>query len=78
MPAPRISESMSDPDEELPRVPIVCEACDTETTIPFEAVEETIDGHNERMHDGEPVAEIHPDVRSRLQDLLAEELGLLD
>lgn len=69
---------MSESDEGLPEITIVCPACDTETAVPFEHVEATIDRHNDRQHEGEPVAEIDPAVRSRLQDLLAEEMGLLD
>ena len=69
---------MSSTDEGLPDITIVCEACGTESTVPFDAVQETIDRHNENRHDGEPEAEIDPAVKSRLQDLLAEEMGLLD
>lgn len=69
---------MSGDEGDLPQVPIICEECDTESMVAFPRIEETIDGHNERMHDGEPVAEIDPSVKSKLQDLLIEELGLLD
>lgn len=69
---------MSGHEDDSPRVPIVCQECDTESMVPFSAIEETIDSHNERMHDGESIAEIEPSVRSRLQDVLAEEMGLLD
>lgn len=66
---------MSDSDAE---VTITCEACGTEARVPLDRVPEAIEAHNERQHDGEPVAEIDPAVKSRLQDLLAEEMGLLD
>ncbi len=66
------------PTEELPEITITCPECGTETAVPFADVEQTIDSHNERQHDGEPIAEIDPAVKSRLQDLLAEEMGLLD
>lgn len=66
------------PPEDPPKITITCQACGTETAVPFPDVEETIDAHNERQHDGEPVAEIDPAVKSRLQDLLAEEMGLLE
>ncbi|MFW5922524.1 MAG: hypothetical protein ACOCRC_04410 [Halodesulfurarchaeum sp.] len=66
------------PTEDVPEITITCPACGTETAVPFPDVEATIDAHNERQHDGEPVAEIDPAVKSRLQDLLAEEMGLLD
>ncbi|MBS3760130.1 hypothetical protein [Halodesulfurarchaeum sp.] len=66
------------PSEDVPDITITCEACGTDTTVPFPDVEDTIEAHNERQHDGEPVAEIDPAVKSRLQDLLAEEMGLFD
>ena len=69
---------MSESDEGLPEITIVCTACDTETAVPFEKVEGMIDRHNERQHDADPIAEIDPEIRSRLQDLLAEEMGLFD
>jgi hypothetical protein len=66
------------PTEDVPELTITCPACGTETDVPFPEVEETIESHNERVHDGEPIAEIDPAVKSRLQDLLAEEMGLLE
>lgn len=66
------------PTEDVPEITITCTVCGTETNVPFHDVVETIETHNERRHDGEPVAEIDPAVKSRLQDLLAEEMGLLD
>lgn len=66
------------PTEDLPEITIVCPVCGTETAVPFSEVEATIESHNERRHDGDPIAEIDPEVKSRLQDLLAEEMGLLD
>ena len=70
--------SMSGSEDDPPRVPVICEECATESMVPFPEVESTIDAHNERRHDGEPIAEIEPSVKSRLQDVLAEEMGLLD
>jgi hypothetical protein len=69
---------MSGAEDDLPQVPIVCAECGTESMVPFSRIDETIDSHNERRHDGEPIAEIEPSVKSRLQDLLVEELGLLE
>lgn len=66
------------PTEDLPEITITCPVCGTETAVPFAEVEETIESHNERRHDGDAVAGIDPAVKSRLQDLLAEEMGLLD
>lgn len=69
---------MSRRDEDLPDITITCEACGTSSEIPFDEVQETLDRHNEHRHDGEAIAEIDPAVKSRLQDLLAEEMGLLE
>ena len=67
---------MTAEDADLPDVPIVCEACETESTVSIGAVEEVLERHNREVHDGDQVAEIDPAVKDRLQDLLAEEMGL--
>jgi hypothetical protein len=61
-----------------PTVPIVCTACDTRTDVPLEEAAETIERHNEQLHDGEAVAEVDPALVEELTDLVAEDLGLLD
>jgi hypothetical protein len=66
------------PTEDLPDITITCPDCGTETAVPFSEVEAAIESHNDSRHDGDPVAGIDPEVKSRLQDLLAEEMGLLD
>lgn len=61
-----------------PEVPIVCPECETRAEIPLSDLADRLDDHNERLHDGEPVAEVDPAVADELADLVAEELGLLD
>ncbi len=68
---------MSD-DEDLPDIPVVCTECDTRTKVPFPDVEETVATHNERLHDGDAMAEVDPAVMDQLADFVAEDLGLLD
>ena len=65
-------------DDELPEIPIVCPDCGTDSRIPFPDVEEAIENHNERLHDGEAVASVDPDVFDHLADHVAADLGLLD
>lgn len=65
-------------NEDDPTVPVVCPECDTESQVPLSSVEETIESHNDRLHDGEDVAEIDPAITERVQDLVAEDLGLFD
>lgn len=65
-------------NEDDPTVPVVCPECDTESQVPLSSVGETVESHNERLHDGEEVAEIDPAIAERVQDLVAEDLGLLD
>ena len=69
---------MSADDDELPDIPVVCSECDTRTKVPFPEVENTVTRHNERLHDGEAVAEVDPAVMDRLADFVAEDLGLLE
>lgn len=64
--------------EDTPTVPIVCPACDTTTRIPVDDVAESLDRHNERLHDGEKIAQIDPDIAEQLQNIVAEDMGLLD
>lgn len=68
---------MSD-DEDLPDIPVVCTECDTRTKVPFPDVEDTVTNHNERLHDGEAMAEVDPVVMDQLADFVAQDLGLLD
>jgi hypothetical protein len=60
-----------------PTVPIVCSECGTTTSLPISEVADTIEQHNERLHDGEEVAQVDPDIAEEITDLVAEDLGLL-
>jgi len=68
----------TDADEDGPHVPIVCAACETTSRIPLADVADAIDRHNEQLHDGEPIAEVDPDIADRIADLAASDLGLLE
>lgn len=68
---------MSDTGDTEPDVPIHCSACETTTRVPLSEVAETIDRHNERLHDGEEIAQVDPELADRLADLVAEDLDLL-
>jgi hypothetical protein len=61
-----------------PTVPIVCTDCGTTSRVPLSDVAEAVDRHNEHRHDGEPVAEVDPDLKDALADMVAEDLGLTD
>ena len=65
-------------DTDDPRVPIVCEECGTETTIPLSDVAEQLATHNENRHDGQECAEVDPALKAHIQDLAAKDIGLLD
>lgn len=64
--------------DDAPDVPIVCTACDTTSRIPIDDVADAIERHNDRLHDGEPIAEVDPALKESLADLVVEDLGLLD
>lgn len=61
-----------------PLVPIVCPECDTETEVSLDSVEDAVESHNDRLHDGEDAARVDPELREQLADVVAEDLGLLD
>jgi len=65
-------------DDNEPEVPIICEACGTETTVPLSELETQLTRHNETRHDGEEHARVDPALKSQLQDLVAKDLGLLE
>ena len=64
--------------DDAPTVPIVCSACETTSRVALDEVSEAIDRHNDRLHDGEPHAEVDPDLKAQLADLVVEDLGLLE
>lgn len=65
----------TDPDEE-PRVPIVCDECETTSRVPLPDAADTIAKHNDQVHDGEDVAQVDPAIVRHVTDLAAEDLGL--
>ena len=67
---------MTDDDSE-PTVPVICSACGTESAVALSEVGDAVERHNERLHDGEAVAEVDPALREQLSDLVAEDLDLL-
>ncbi|AWB27284.1 hypothetical protein [Halococcoides cellulosivorans] len=59
---------------DAPTVPVVCTACDTTTRVPLDDLEATIAGHNDRLHDGDPIAEVDPAITEALADLVAQDV----
>jgi len=64
-------------NEEEPEVPVHCPECETTTQIPLSDVGESIESHNDQLHDGEDIAGVDPDLAEQFADLVAEDLGLL-
>jgi hypothetical protein len=56
---------------------VVCPECETTTRVALTDLEDALDRHNERLHDGESVAEVDPDLAEELADMVAQDLGLL-
>lgn len=69
---------MPDESPDDPTVPVICEECGTTTRIALSEVAETVERHNDQLHDGADAARVDPDVADRLADLVAEDLGLLE
>lgn len=65
-------------DDEEPSFPVVCPECETETRVGLSDLEESIDRHNDQLHDGAEVAQIDPAVADEMLDLAAEDMGLYD
>jgi hypothetical protein len=63
---------------DVPEVPVCCPECGTETRVPLSELRETLDRHNGSRHGGEECARVDPDLAAQLQDVVAEDLGLLD
>ncbi len=64
--------------DDTPRVPIICPECETTTRIPVDDLAESLERHNEQLHDGEDVAHIDPDIADQIQNMVAEDMGLLE
>ena len=67
-------DGASETTGDQPDVPIVCPDCETETRIPLDDLADTLAGHNERLHDGEEVATVDPELTDQLLDLVADDL----
>jgi hypothetical protein len=65
-------------DADEPTVPVDCPECETTTRVSIEEVAETVERHNDRLHDGEDVARVDPAISEQLADLVADDMGLLD
>jgi hypothetical protein len=65
-------------DEQEPTVPVVCDACGTETAVPLSEVAETATSHNDRLHNGTEEAGVDPALAEQLADVVAEDMGLLE
>jgi len=55
-------------------VPVVCPECGTETRVALDDLAETVEAHNDRLHDGEDVASVDPDLADQLMDMVADDL----
>jgi len=69
---------MADDSAEPPTVPVICSDCGTETDMAIDDVADAVDRHNDRLHDGEQVAQVDPQIAEQVADLVAEDMGLLD
>jgi hypothetical protein len=65
---------MSDSDLESTEVPIVCEGCGTRTRVPLADLAETLEDHNQGLHNGKEVATVDPELADHLLDLVADDL----
>ncbi|MXR50398.1 hypothetical protein GRX03_02090 [Halovenus sp. WSH3] len=64
--------------DDTPTVPIICPECETTTRIPVDDVADSLERHNEQLHDGDEIAHIDPDIAEEIQNIVAEDLGLLE
>ena len=64
--------------DDTPTVPIICPECETTTRISIDNLAESLERHNEQLHDGEDVAHIDPDIADQIQNMVAEDMGLLE
>lgn len=69
---------MVDESAEPPTVPVICSDCETETEMAIDDVADAVESHNERLHDGEQVAQVDPQIAEQVADLVAQDMGLLD
>jgi len=64
---------MADSEESVD-VPVVCPECETETRVGLDDLAATVERHNDRLHDGEEIASVDPDLADQLLDLVADDL----
>ena len=69
---------MPDDGDEPPRIPIRCSKCETTSRVPLPDVADAVERHNGRLHDGDDVAEVDPELKARLADIVADDLQLLE
>ncbi|WP_416839339.1 hypothetical protein [Haloferax sp. DFSO52] len=69
---------MASDDDDAPLVPIVCEECETTSRVSLSAVPETIQKHNDQLHDGEAVAQVDPEIVRHVTDLAADDIVVSD
>lgn len=69
-----MSNDGADATGETPDVPIVCPECETETRVALDELAGALDAHNERLHGGEEVATVDPDLADHLLDLVADDV----
>jgi hypothetical protein len=49
--------------DDIPVVPIRCESGSTTSRVPISDLADTVDGHNQRLHDDEDVATVDLAIR---------------
>jgi len=64
--------------DDEPDVPIICPECETTSRIALSDVADSLEQHNERMHEGQEVAQVDPDIADQLANIVAEDMGLLE
>jgi hypothetical protein len=69
---------MPDDGGDSPRIPIRCDECETTTRVPLSDVAEMVERHNDQLHGGDDVAEVDPELKDQLADIVAEDLRLLE
>ncbi|WP_255148816.1 hypothetical protein [Halorarius halobius] len=63
--------------DDTPEVPIVCPDCETTSRVPLSEAGDAVDRHNDRLHDGDEVASVDPEVADAIADMVAEDLDLV-
>lgn len=61
-------------ESEEPAVPIVCDACGTESEVPLSDLVESLAAHNERFHEGREEAVLDPALAEEIERLAAADI----